>query len=247
MKNEIAVIYDEECPICNHFACAINDSNAHINVINGREDSVLLKKAYEHNLDIDRGSIVYTNDQFYYGADAFHLVANNSNAKGMLGFLNRFLFRHKPIAIAVYPVLVFTRKILLKVIGVPPIGERADRVKAFAVYYNSACPVCDAGIKYQKSKMKECKISWKDIHIDHSARSDLISETEFIRKRLHVLLENGEVKIGIYAFIALWEASPRERWKANLFKFPVIHQASLLGYNSFAWCLYNWNKLLGHW
>lgn len=115
---DIEVIYDGACPICNHFACALNDS-ANIKTINAREPSDRLTEAEQMDLDIDRGLIVYSQQKFYYGTDALQVVANNTQTKGVLGWLNRNFMRHKIAAKILYPFGVLARRVLLFVLRRP--------------------------------------------------------------------------------------------------------------------------------
>jgi len=45
------------------------------------------------------------------------------------------------------------------------------------VYYNSACPVCNAGIKFQQRQLADCKteIEWIDVHSFNEAAGDVNS------------------------------------------------------------------------
>ncbi|MDQ3582453.1 MAG: DUF393 domain-containing protein [Pseudomonadota bacterium] len=57
------------------------------------------------------------------------------------------------------------------------------------VYYNSACPVSNAGIKDQRRRMEACgieDIEWVDVHTDPEAVSELGAPLEQVRERLHV-------------------------------------------------------------
>lgn len=115
------------------------------------------------------------------------------------------------------------------------------------VYYNSACPVCNAGIKRQKRLMAGCPVVWKDVHADEAAREEIPAELEFVRERLHAVDWNGDLQVGFDAFLAIWRRSPGERWKAQLFGLPVIRQLATLGYNAFARALYRWNRHKARW
>jgi predicted DCC family thiol-disulfide oxidoreductase YuxK len=95
--------------------------------------------------------------------------------------------------------------------------------------------------------MKNCPVRWNDVHEDTESISELGSDLEFVRKRLHVKNSAGEVVIGIDAFIALWELSPGDSWKVQIMKLPVIHGIAIRFYNSFAWILYRWNKMMRNW
>lgn len=245
-QDKISVIYDKECPLCNHFVCAINDANEHVETINGREKSNLLDEAIQRGLNIDNGSIVFYQGKYYYGYEALYLIARKTDAAGVIGFLNRYVFRFKFVARVSYPSLVILRKILLFILGKPLI-KSAHKPSRITVYYNSACPVCDAGIDYQRGRVEGCDVEWTDVHLNDKSWQSLGSDLAFIRKRLHVKTDSGDIKIGIDAFIVLWEISPRDKWKVRLFKLPVIHGVSVVGYNTFAWVLYLINRLLRRW
>jgi predicted DCC family thiol-disulfide oxidoreductase YuxK len=115
------------------------------------------------------------------------------------------------------------------------------------VYFNSACPVCKAGIESQKGKMPECPVDWNDVHLDNELVRDLGAGLEFVRERLHVLDEEGQLQVGWDAFITIWRHSPGERWKARLGSLPAVRQLCSLAYNLFARALYRWNRHSHHW
>jgi predicted DCC family thiol-disulfide oxidoreductase YuxK len=115
------------------------------------------------------------------------------------------------------------------------------------VYYNSACPVCRTGIEEQMRKDSICEIQWSDVHKNNDLVSEVGSELEFVRERLHVVDENGNLQVGVDAFLAIWRNSPRETWKAKVFSLPVINQFCRIAYNIFAAVLYKWNKAKKHW
>jgi hypothetical protein len=81
------------------------------------------------------------------------------------------------------------------------------------VYYNSACPVCNAGITGQRERMAGCgtDVDWIDIHRDAKAANEIGAEREFVRERLHVVDESGKVRIGAEAFEALGNRLTRRR------------------------------------
>ena len=122
-----------------------------------------------------------------------------------------------------------------------------DKEQALNVYFNSACPVCNAGINTQKQRSTACTINWKDVHQDNSLSIELGRSLSTVRKYLHVLDTNGQRYLGINAFIVLWQNSPKEQWKAKLFSRPIIQQLAQLGYFAFANGLYAWNKIGQRW
>ena len=118
------------------------------------------------------------------------------------------------------------------------------------VYYNSACPICKAGIESQRQHLEQCgidDIEWIDVHGNPTAVSEVDSSLEQIRERLHFQDSDGVLSTGIDAFIHLWQQSPSQRWLAKILQFPVIKLLAQVSYNCFAKLLYRWNRLLKHW
>jgi predicted DCC family thiol-disulfide oxidoreductase YuxK len=121
-----------------------------------------------------------------------------------------------------------------------------DKIK---VYYNSACPVCDAGIRGQKERMQDCPldVQWIDIHKDPAALAEIGARQEFVRERLHVLDEGGELRIGAEAFRALWTHTPGQGALARLTGWPILNPLANWAYNAFAAALYAWNRAIRRW
>ncbi|MDP1557614.1 MAG: DUF393 domain-containing protein [Nitrosomonas sp.] len=118
------------------------------------------------------------------------------------------------------------------------------------VYYNSACPVCNAGIKDQRQRMESCgikDIEWVDVHNNPDAVSEVGSSLEQVRERLYFKDTNGVLNIGADAFIHLWLQTPGQRWLGRLFQLPIIKQIFHFSYNRFARLLYRWNRAKKHW
>ena len=117
------------------------------------------------------------------------------------------------------------------------------------VYYNSACPVCDAGIKDQRKRMESCgaQVEWIDIHKNANAVGEIGAEREFVRERLHVVDEQGELKVGADAFEVLWRHTPGQTRRARFMRLPVVHTLSRWLYNIFAAGLYALNRARRRW
>jgi len=117
------------------------------------------------------------------------------------------------------------------------------------VYYNSACPVCKAGIEGQRQRMEECpiQVEWIDIHSNGEAVNEIGAEREFVRERLHVVDEKGEIKIGADAFAALWRHTPSQKRFARVVRLPLVRVLARWLYNAFAAGLYAWNRARGRW
>ena len=117
------------------------------------------------------------------------------------------------------------------------------------VYYNSACPVCKAGIESEQREMQACSIvaEWIDIHQDPAALSEIGAQQEFVRERLHVVDDRGKLWIGAGAIAALWDQTARRRRLAALMRLPILNVFAAWSYNAFAALLYRWNRVRGRW
>ena len=117
------------------------------------------------------------------------------------------------------------------------------------VYYNSACPVCNAGIAAERRRMKACNVDveWVDIHRDPRRLQEIGASQEFVRERLHVADETGALHVGAAAFGALWSQTPQLRPVAMFLRMPVIRTIAGSAYNVFAAGLYRWNRWRGRW
>jgi predicted DCC family thiol-disulfide oxidoreductase YuxK len=117
------------------------------------------------------------------------------------------------------------------------------------VYYNSACPVCNSGIEGQKRRMEHCpiQVEWIDIHSDSESTNEIGVQREFVRERLHVVDEKGEIRVGVDAFDALWRHTPSQKWFARIFRIQFVRPLARWSYNRFASALYAWNRAKGRW
>ena len=117
------------------------------------------------------------------------------------------------------------------------------------VYYNSACPVCNAGIRGQKQRMDGCRadVQWIDIHSRPGALKEIGAQQELVRERLHVVDEKGELRVGAEAFRALWAHTPGQGVLAWLTGLPLLNLLSKWIYNAFAALLYAWNRANHRW
>lgn len=126
----------------------------------------------------------------------------------------------------------------------------AQREKARTkVYYNAACPVCDAGIKMQRRKLESrgAAIDWIDVHTNKNAVAEIGGDLEFVRERLHVMDRDGQLKIGAEAFVAIWGLTPGQGALVRLGGLPVLRTLFRWAYNLFAAVLYRWNRWHRRW
>jgi predicted DCC family thiol-disulfide oxidoreductase YuxK len=119
------------------------------------------------------------------------------------------------------------------------------------VWYNTRCPVCDAGIRHQKKRLIEAvkagRIEFRDINLDPDALSRYGASLEDIRRRLHATDAEGRLLVGADVAVAVWRATPGEGWLASLFGNPVMLPVTRFVYDRFADLLYAWNRRKGRW
>lgn len=118
------------------------------------------------------------------------------------------------------------------------------------VYYNSACPVCKAGIESQRGTMEtrdiRSGVDWIDIACNAQIVDELGLNITRVRHSLHVA-RGGAMLVGADAFVALARETPGQKRLASLFGNPLMLPLSRFFYNRFADLLYWWNMRRGRW
>ena len=119
------------------------------------------------------------------------------------------------------------------------------------VWYNTRCPVCDAGINRQRNKLlalaKAGAIEFRDINLEPEALSRYGASLDDVRRRLHATDGSGRLLVGADVAIAVWRLTPGEGWLAALVGNPVARPVTRFAYDRFADLLYAWNKRKGRW
>lgn len=119
------------------------------------------------------------------------------------------------------------------------------------VWYNTLCPVCDAGIKRQRRRLIEAvkagRIEFRDINFEPAALFRFGASLEDIRRRLHATDAEGRLLVGADVAIAVWAMTPGEGWLAMLFGNAAMLPLTRFGYDRFADLLYAWNRRKGRW
>ena len=119
------------------------------------------------------------------------------------------------------------------------------------VWYNTRCPVCNAGIDRQRNKLiaavEAGTIEFRDINLSPDALARFGASLEDVRRRLHATDEAGHLIVGADVAIAVWRLTPGEHWLAALLGNPVMRPVTRFGYDRFADLLYAWNRRKGHW
>ena len=80
------------------------------------------------------------------------------------------------------------------------------------VYYNTKCPVCSAGIDWQRNRLVQAArtgiIEFRDINPEPDALSHFGARLEDVRRRLHAVDADGHLYVGADCAIAIWRLTP---------------------------------------
>jgi predicted DCC family thiol-disulfide oxidoreductase YuxK len=121
-------------------------------------------------------------------------------------------------------------------------------VADLTVWYNTRCPVCDAGITHQKKRLVEAgRVEFRDINLEPAALARHGASLEDIRRRLHATDAAGRLLVGADVAVAVWRATPGEGWLASLLGNSVLLPVTRFVYDRFADLLYAWNRRKGRW
>ena len=92
MKQKIYLVYDEECPLCDHYCrmVSIRKSVGELVLINAREDSLQMKQISDRGLDIDQGMVLIIDEAYYYASEAINVLALISSNNGLFNKFNQY-------------------------------------------------------------------------------------------------------------------------------------------------------------
>ncbi|CAH2407369.1 thiol-disulfide oxidoreductase DCC family protein [Mesorhizobium escarrei] len=119
------------------------------------------------------------------------------------------------------------------------------------IWYNTRCPVCDAGISRQKRRLVESikagRIAFRDINAEPAALAGYGVSLDDIRRRLHATDADGKLLVGADVAIAVWLRTPGEGWLAALFGNRAVLPLTRYAYDRVADLLCAWNRRKGRW
>ena len=75
-----------------------------------------MKEITARGFDIDQGMVLKMNHQFYFGADAIHMLALIASPSTVFNRFNIWIFRSRRRSELLYPVLRACRNFLLKLL-----------------------------------------------------------------------------------------------------------------------------------
>ena len=119
-KNEIWLVYDGECPVCNTYCqyIRIKEAVGTLHLVDARKPSAIMDEITAAGLDIDQGMVVKFKNVIYYGADAIHMLTLLSTPSGVFNRINYVIFSTKIGANLFYPLGKAFRNLVLKVLGI---------------------------------------------------------------------------------------------------------------------------------
>lgn len=119
------------------------------------------------------------------------------------------------------------------------------------VWYNTKCPICNAGIEWQRSRLVRAAragvIEFRDIGLEPDALSRFGAGVEDVRRRLHAVDSVGRLYVGADCAVAVWLRTPGHAWLGRIVGLPGIRHIARFVYDRFADLLYAWNRWKGHW
>jgi predicted DCC family thiol-disulfide oxidoreductase YuxK len=119
------------------------------------------------------------------------------------------------------------------------------------VWYNTKCPVCSAGIEWQRSRLVRAAragaVEFRDINFEPDALAHFGAGVEDVRRRLHAVDAEGRLHLGVDCAIEIWLRTPGHSWAGHILGLPMIRQIARFGYDRFADLLYAWNRWKRHW
>jgi predicted DCC family thiol-disulfide oxidoreductase YuxK len=119
------------------------------------------------------------------------------------------------------------------------------------VWYNTRCPVCDAGIDWQRNRLlaavRAGTVEFKDINEQPDALARYGASVDDIRRRLHATDEAGRLIVGADVAVALWRITRGQELLAALFGNRGALPFTRFVYDRFADRLFAWNKRNGRW
>ena len=104
--------------------------------------------------------------------------------------------------------------------------------RSLTVYFDGACPLCQAEINHYRKQEGADKICFRDVSVSEEMLAGDLSKEQAM-KRFHVRGNNGLLLSGAAAFVAVWSTLPRWKWAARLAALPGIMMVLEIAYRLF--------------
>jgi predicted DCC family thiol-disulfide oxidoreductase YuxK len=119
----LVLIYDGECPVCNSYAryVKLKQSVGSLALVNARDGGPWVERVRNTGLDLDEGMVLIYGGRYYHGADCIYMLALLSTSSGLFNRVNSAIFRSRRLATILYPALRCGRNMLLLLLGRKPL------------------------------------------------------------------------------------------------------------------------------
>ena len=118
----LTFIYDGECPFCNHFAelLELKSKIKNISILDGRKNPEIIRDLLKKGYDLDKGAILFKNNEIFHGAKAINAVCKliNHPSSKLLKILSE-TFKSSRRTKFIFPFLVRARRLALISKGIP--------------------------------------------------------------------------------------------------------------------------------
>jgi predicted DCC family thiol-disulfide oxidoreductase YuxK len=101
------------------------------------------------------------------------------------------------------------------------------------LYYDGLCPLCSREIAHYRKKAVGDALRFLDITDPQFDAAEHGLDATRIHRVMHVKV-GDELRVGLDAFIAVWEAIPSYRWLARVARLPGLYGLLTLAYHFFA-------------
>ena len=102
-----------------------------------------------------------------------------------------------------------------------------------SVLYDGACPLCAREIAIYRRQKGADAIRWIDIRQHPESEIPLGLSRIEVLSRFHVIRSDGELAIGVAAFVELWKRLPAFQLLARLASLPPVFFIIEIGYTIF--------------
>lgn len=108
------------------------------------------------------------------------------------------------------------------------------KANLLTVYYDGACHLCSREIEHYRKKDPAHRLQLIDISAPGFAAATEGLDPVAVRRELHVRRPDGQLAVGLPAFVAIWEALPGFGGLAQVAQLPLLNPLLRGGYQIFA-------------